>query len=205
MERVHIRNEKSITSCPYSFPNVLEVFFEHGSFISYRSLVCILNRIIPLKQLTKLVFQSTVFSFHTIVDLLGSTPEVRTLILQSTHCFTDSDLSIEQTEQFRRISETNMITNIIYDGSCTMDTMKLLVALCPRTQHLSIHLDQTANESILRFLLDRTNPNTRYLCLLCIEGLVTVWWDILNHLLKSKSILDDYTLKLTALEIYLWW
>ena len=205
VQQIGIPNEESITRCVYSFPNVTELRFEYRFTTSRTSLVSLLDRILPLKQLTKLVLKCTHFHFKKIIDLLDRAPRVNTLEFQSMPWFRDKYLSIEQTEKFRRISETNIITYITYDGDCTLDKLKLLVALCPRVQNLSIYLDQNTDASIIRFLLDRSNPNTSHLCLLYIRRHAMFWYEKLDHLLKSEQLLDDYTLKLADSELYLWW
>lgn len=143
--------------------------------------------------------------FKEVIDLLDCAPRVCTLEFRSMPWLRENYLSIEQSGKFQRVSETNMVTHIIYKGEYTMDEVKLLVALCPRVQHLSIYLEQSTGESVIRFLLDRTNPNTCHLCSLGIRRYATFWLDKLNHLLKSKSLLNDYTLKLIDSELYLWW
>ena len=111
-------------------------------------------------------------------------------------------LSIEQSELFRRISTSNAITHITLDDRCTLNKMKLFIALCPRVQHLSIYPEMGMQDSIIRFLF---NPNTCHLCLLCIRGFGQFQFEQLIHLLKSQSLFVDYTLKFTGSELYLWW
>jgi len=151
------------------------------------------------------VFEGSRLGFKEIIDLLDCAPQVCTLGFRSMPWLRENYLSIEPSEKFRRVSETNMVTHIIYRGESTLDKVKLLVALCPRIRHLSIYLEQTREESVVRLLLDRTNPNTCNLCSLCIRQFATFWLDKLNHLRESKSLLNDYTLKLIDSKLYLWW
>jgi hypothetical protein len=151
------------------------------------------------------VFEGNRLGFKEIIDLLDCAPQMCTLEFRSMPWLIENYFSIAQSEKFRRVSETNMVTHIIYKGESTLDKVKLLVALCPRIRHLSIYLEQTTEESVIRLLLDRTNPNTCHLCSLGIRRCATFFLDKLNHLLKSESLLNDYTLKLIDSELYLWW
>ena len=140
-----------------------------------------------------------------IIDLLDCAPQVHTLVFHSVPWFKCSHWSIEQSEKFRRISETNVITHIVYNGECDLDEVKLLVKLCPRVQHLSTCLDHGSGEPIIRFLTSRTNPDTSHLCVLHMRVSGKFWYERLNHLLESERLLDDHTLKLIDSELYLWW
>ena len=204
VQRVDITHVKGIINCAYSFPNAIEVRFDRGSFASYSSLAN-LHRIIRLKQLTKLIFESTQFRLEQIIDLLDSAPNIHVLIFPSIPCFGRKYLSIEQDEKFRRISKTNIITHVTYGGKCDLDDVKLLVELCPQVQYLSICIDDEVGDAIIRFLTKRNNPNTSHLCTLCIEKAKNLTLERLNRLFKSERFVDDYTLKFTDSRLYLWW
>ena len=130
---------------------------------------------------------------------------MRTLIFPSILFFQDNYLSIEQSETFRRVSRTNIITHIIYNDVCTLEKVKLLVALCPRIQNLSICTGHELEKPIIRFLLNRSNSNTRHLCFLCIRECQILCSIMLEHLITSESLLDDYILNETDSKLCLWW
>ena len=206
VQQIHIHSEKSIINCPYSFPNAKELCFTCGLSITCPKLANLLNRIAPLTKLTKMVFQYPAPPVEKILDLLDYTPQLHTLVFQSVHWLTRKHLLVEQSEKFRRIVKTNVIAHIIYNDVCRLDEAKFLLGLCPRIQHFSLSLDHTSGESVIRFLLDRTNPNTCHLCVICIRGFGKSWYERLDPLLKSERLLDDYTLKLTDDSgLYLWW
>ena len=205
VRQIHLQNGKNLTSCMNSFPNATELHFKDGFSTSCPSVAILLDRIIPLKQLTKLVIECHHFSFKKMIDLLCFTPNICTLIFQSMPFYKDDHLLIEENETFRRVSDTNTITNITFRDECTLEKVQVLVALCPRVQHLSIDTLARMTEPITRFLLDKTNPNTRHLCLLCFPRASTVGWKRLDKLVKSETLLDDYTLRWTRSKLYLWW
>ena len=205
VQQIDIQSQKSIIACAYSFPKANKLCFTYGFSSTCTSLASLLNRIVPLAHLTKLVFHCKRLCFKKIIDLLDCTPHVQTLVFRSMPWFRRSYLSIEQSEKFRRIAETNVITHITYSDECGMDEVKLLVSLCSRVQHLSVRLDRRSGESIIRFLISRTNPNTSHLCALCIRISGKFWYKRLDHLLESERLLDDYTLRMIDSELYLWW
>ena len=151
------------------------------------------------------MIECTRFFFDKLVDLLSFTPNLHTLIFESIPVQTSDCLSIDQNEDFRRVSETNMIRYVTFRNKCTLDKVELLVALCPRIQHLSIRTSTRTAEPITRFLLDKNNANTRQLCLLCFLRAGKAWSKRFTRFIESESLLTDYTLKSTGSELYLWW
>lgn len=205
VREIHIENEKSVTNCNNSFPNVTELYLNDSFSTSRDSVGSLLNQIIPLRQLTKLVIECSRFFIEKLVDVLSFTPNLHTLIFQSIPVRKSDYLSIRRNEDFRRISKTNMIRYVTSRGQCTLDEVELLVALCPRVQHLSIRTSSRTAEPITRFLLDKNNANTRQLCLLCFTSAGQAWSRRFTQLIELESLLEDYTLKSTSSELYLWW
>lgn len=206
VQQIHIESEKSIISCPYSFPNANEICFTCDLSISCPSIADLLNRIAPLTKLTKLVLRCQGLSFEKILDLLDDTPQLHTLIFEAVPWIRRNHLLLAQSEKFRRVSKANVITHITYNDVCGLNEAELLSALCPQLRHFSLSLIYGLGESVIRFLLKRANPNTCHLCVLCIRGFGNVWYETLNSLLKSERLLDDYTLKLIdGSGLYLWW
>ena len=204
VRQIDIYSEKSITNCTDSFPNAREVHFKDGFSTLCVSIAGLLNRIVPLNQLNKLVIECHHFSLKKMIDLLYYSPNVHTLIFESMPLYKDEHHSIEQNELFRKLSETNTIKHIIFHDRCTIEKVKLLVALCPRVEDLSIHTFARTVEPVVRFLLDRNNPNTRHLSLLRFTRASRIWLARLDHLLKSERLIDDYTLSSTDSHLYLW-
>jgi hypothetical protein len=117
----------------------------------------------------------------------------------------DDYVSIQQSEDFQLVSNRNTIQNVICDVACNLEQIKLLVALCPQLNSLTMNRRTRDLESIVRFLLDRTNANTGHLCLLCFSRAWNNWCDKLDQLIKSETLLNDYTLKQIDWNLYLWW
>ena len=59
---------------------------------------------------------------------------------------------------------------------------------------------------IIRFVLDKTNQNTRHLYSLCFSRAYdNKWLENLDRLLKYELLLNDYTLKSVNSQLYSWW
>jgi hypothetical protein len=188
-----------------SFPNATELYLRAGFFTLCPSLGIVLGRIVPLKQLTKLVVQCHRFPFIKLLDLLCFTPHIHTLIFQSMSLYGHNYRSVEQSESFQRVSTTNTITHVTCKNRCTLEKVKLLIALCPRVQHLAINTLVKTLKPITRFLLDKSNQNTCHLCLLCFTRVSGTWFELLDKLVKSEKLLDDHNLKSIDSGLYLWW
>ena len=197
VQHVKIKSEKSITACMHYFPNATELTFS-GRFNSTQPLITtILNGILPLKQLTKLVIQCNHFSLKKLVESLCLIPNVHTLVLGSMPFYNGDHALIEQSETFRTVSTTNHIKDLSVSKKCPIKSMKLLLALCPRIQQLSVEAPGNTLEPMVQFLLDKNNPNTRHLYLLCFSS---------SYYNPTKKLdTNDYTLKPIGQNLYLWW
>ena len=209
VQNVHIENAESLIDCRKSFPNATELVFEWDFSTNGISIVPHLNRIRFLKQLNTLRIKCRHFSLPRLIELLCDTPNLRTLELGLMRCYNrkKNPPPIEKSKDFRLVSGRNMIMDVTYDGACTLEQIKLLVALCPRLNSLTINRCVGVGhlQSIVRFLLDRTNRNTCHLYSICFSRVWDSWMGTLDELIESERLLNDYTLKLIGWNWYLSW
>lgn len=160
-----------------------------------------------MKQLTKLVIKCPHFSFQKLIKILCYTPNIHTLELKSIACYKRRNdyTSLQQSEYFQFVSNTNMIQNVTCDTPCHLEQIKLLVMLCSRLNSITINRRSSKVESIIRFLLDTTNANTQHLHLLCFSSAWSNWHDRLNQLIESETLLSDYKIQEVGCDLYLWW
>jgi hypothetical protein len=189
------------------FSNTTELILEDDFSATRSSIGTNLTRIIALKKLTKLVVKCDHFSVSKVMKILCYTPNMHTLILRSMPWYQQKNdcTTAEQNEDFQLVSNTNTIKNVTCDTVCTLRQIKLLVALCPRIQQLTIKTIVRNLEPITRFLLDKTNRNTRHLCSLCLSQVNRDCFEELETLINSETLLDDYTSKRIGGNLYLWW
>jgi hypothetical protein len=204
VDHVYIQSEKSVIGCMHYFPNVTKLNFENRFSTTRDSIPIILSRIIPLKQLTKLGIECNHFSFIKMIQLLSFTPNIHTLTITSMPLYKNDYLSIQENETFRLVSNTNTIKDVTFKEKCTSEKLKLLVALCPRVQHLTINIFLKDMESIARFLLEKNNQNTAHLLLLCFSRASTNYFQNLEALIKSGTLASGSMLKLVDSKLYLW-
>jgi len=207
VEHLHIESGQNIMSSKNYFRNATTITFKDDCSMTYDSIAITLSHIIPLKQLTTLLFQFEYFSVKMVLKILSCTPNIHTLKLKTIPGYQNKndDTLLEKSENFHLVSDTNVITNVTYEGDCTLNKIKLLVTLCPRVEYLTIKTRSRALESILRFLLDRTNQHTSHLCSLCFSRVYNDCFKKVDNLIKSEALLNDYTLKKIAWKLYLWW
>ncbi|CAF1431127.1 unnamed protein product [Adineta steineri] len=184
VQHLRIDNENEIIDCKYYFPNVTTLTLEN-------SLSCTL-------------IKSRSLSLTKIIEILQFTPYIRTLIFESMPLYGVNYKSIQQNQTFQLVSNTNMITNVIFKQRCTLDKLQLFVALCSRIQHLTIGHDTKDLESIVRFLLKKRNENTSHLCSIRLVSTCPFFLTTLRTLIESETLLTDYILKKVGTNIYLW-
>lgn len=205
VKSVHIKSEKGLINCMNYFPNATELIFEDSFPINQDSIATSFNGIVPLKQLTKLAIECHRFAFGKVVRLLSIIPNIHTLILKSMPVYRNEYVSIKKCAYFRSVSNTNNITNVTIEEKCTLEKLQLLVALCPRLEHLRINPHIKSLESILRFISDKTNHNTRHLFSLTFFDIERKCLNKPKHLIKSEKLLDNYSLMAIDRRVYLWW
>ncbi|CAF1146142.1 unnamed protein product [Adineta steineri] len=202
---VHIRSLQAIINCIYYFPRVTKITFEHIFDISQDSIATSLNCIIPLKQITKLVVNCHCFSFEQIIQILYLTSNLCIMILKSIYLSIPDYWSLQQNENFQRVSKTNRITNITIEEKCKLIDIRLLVALCPRLEHLTIHIPTDVFQLTIRFLLSKTNENIRRLFSLCLTHESKSLVETLKTFIESEKLLDNYFLEFFEDKLYLYW
>jgi hypothetical protein len=169
------------------------------------SIVIDLNRIIPLRQLTKLTLACHRLPFKQVIELLHFTPNIHTLELDSILLYRTDSVSIQQNDIFQLVSNTNIVTTLTINNEVTLEKIQLLVKLFPRLEYLTINLYKEDLESIVRFLSSKSNNNTRYLSSLCISKQRLDLIKNLRLLLESEKLFNDYILKSIDRKLYLWW
>ncbi|CAF1326299.1 unnamed protein product [Adineta steineri] len=205
VQNLKIQNDKETINCKYYFPNATTLTLQNKLSRTYNLISVNLSRVIPLKQLTKLVIESNPISLTKLIELLRCTPHIHTLVLKSMSLYGLNYNSIQQNQSFLLVSNTNTITHVTCNGECTLEKLQILVALFPRIQHLTIKPHTKNLGSCIRFLVEKTNRNTTHLCSLCLLTTAKNWLTRLNTLIASETLLDDYMLKMIDWNLYLWW
>jgi hypothetical protein len=192
-------------NCTNYFSNATQLTLENDFFTTRNLIAPILNRIIPLKQLTELAIECHYMSFITIVKLLSFTPSLRTLKFPGMFLYGNDHIPIQQSKAFQLVSNKYNITDVTLKDCNTLKQLQLVVSLCPRMQCLTITTSMQDLESTIRFLLKKTNQNTCQLISLCFSRPRNNWFEKLDVLIKSETLIDNYMLKLIGGKLYLWW
>ncbi|CAF4864782.1 unnamed protein product, partial [Rotaria sp. Silwood2] len=135
------------------FPNVNQLTIKHHFETSDDSIPTTLHRMIPLKQLTKLVIECYKFSFVEIFQLLRLTPNLYAFKLDHVS-FSDINLNvIKQNEVFQYVSKRNKIKILDFCVWCSLNEIQLVMNLFPQLEYLKIGMNRKEIQSIIRFLL----------------------------------------------------
>lgn len=201
VDHVTIRNEETMTNCNYYFRNATKLTLSNSFHESRIWFSVILKHIIPLKQLTTLVIDSKDLCFEQLIKLLNSASNIHTLTLNCQSITKENSKSIQESEIFRLVSNTNIIRNVIVTEKYSSENIKLLVALCPRMQHFTIDAQTQYLESTVEFVL---KSNNQYLCLLCMKNTIKSIVGTLKSLIESEELLDNYLIKLIGYDLYIW-
>lgn len=210
VRQLEIQNQHAIHCCRNYFPNITELIINYRSNGENQRLYpTSFNSIIPLHQLTKFILRSYSDDFSTIVKLLQYTPNISTLEIDDVS-FGSSDLvSIEKSEIFQLVSQTNNIRNMIIHRNQILNIKKFLVNLCPRLYQLSFTYDLDS-QLFLQFLSSNDNERLNYLYLLsmtCVPNYEQM--RKLKKFIDSKKIFNQYSIQVQYnifnMNMHLWW
>ncbi len=205
VKHVFIRHAQALDNYVYYFPNAIELSIIHGFRIFDDSFITNLHRVVPLEQLTKLVFDLYDFPFEQFIELLRLTSNLHTLKLNNLSLNGTSLNLLKQSETFQYISIRNKIKRLEIRNCFKFEQMPLFVDLFPRLEYFKIEMNKKEIEQILRFLFTNRNDKLRRLFFLCISGTPKRYLSELNMLIKSEHLLDDYFIKFINRDLYLWW
>ncbi len=205
VNQLHIQGEEAMTTCVYYFRNVTKLTLSNTFSGSRVWLGPILKRVVPLKQLTTLVIECCDFSFEQFIKLLHSTSNIHTLIYDCQSINETNSMSIQQSEMFQLVSNTNSIRNLTIKERYSSENIKLLVALCPRMQHLTIDISSLHLESMVQFILSKSKTDIPQLCSLCTKNTRKSMVGVLKNLIESEELLDNYLIKHIDSGAYFWW
>jgi len=186
------------------FRNATQLTIKHFKTLD-DSISTTLNRIVPLKQLTKLVIESSNFPFEQIVKLLYFTSNLHILKLDILFHHDMNLELIQQSEIFRNVSTTNQIKNVELRDCCSLEQIQLIIHLFPQMQYLKTGMNKNEIRKITRCLLSKTNDKTCSLFFLCISKIPKTCLRELNMLIKSENLLNDYFIEFAYQDLYLWW
>jgi hypothetical protein len=192
-------------NCVKYFPNATELTLLDSFNDSIDQITNTLNRIVPLIQLTRLCIDCEKFSFENLINLMRFTPNLHSLTVNSTTFPTTYSTSIEESETFQLVSNTNIIKTFTFPYSYSLERVKLIVKLCPQLQHLNLDYVWKELESILEYLLSKTDDSPRNLSSLRGVFFSTLSAATLLNLIKSRKWLKNCSVELIGEEMFLWW
>ena len=128
-----------------------------------------LNRIIPLKQLTKLVVYYSDFELPQLIDILQCTPNLETIICYARSLLGKVDLElIQQTNSFQYASTTNNVKSLdIHLDKCTLERFQMILNLFPQLEFLRTEIEENEMEKFSHLLPLKVNGKIHPLCVLC--------------------------------------
>ncbi len=205
VKHVKICSKRAINSSVNYFPNATELTIKYHFKTPDDSISTTLNRVVPLKQLTKLVTECYHFPFYEIVKLLRFTPNLHTLKLDNLSTYETSPKLIQESDAFQYALNTNKIKNLEIRLWCSLEEIQLIMNLFPQLEYLNITIHRKEIEHIVRYLLSKKNHQTCHLFLLCITQIPKICLRELTMLIKYEKLLDDYFIKFVNRDLYLWW
>ncbi|CAF1379616.1 unnamed protein product [Rotaria sordida] len=205
VKHLYIASKEIYDNCVNYFPNVNELSIKNEFKTSGDSIIAILHRMIPLRQLTKLVIESHLFPMEDIINLLRFTPNVHTLSL-NLYILDDFNInSNKQKEICQYVLKKNKIQNLILNLRCSLSEIQFIVSLFPRLKCLKARMERKEIGQIIRCLLSKAHNKTRNLCYLCVLKIPKVCLKETKVLIKSENLLNDYSIKYIYRDIHLWW
>ncbi|CAF2946768.1 unnamed protein product [Rotaria sp. Silwood2] len=148
---------------------------------------------------------STIF-IGTLIDFIRCLPNLDSLVISSLEMLQPRCLSIEETRNFRLLSDNNKITKVNLKQMNDLEEVQFFLDLCPRMTYFEVNCtDYVGPENVLRFILMKNIRYIRNLSLLCLKvsrtNLNIV--DNLKHTIDFEQLCHNYTIKQIDNRIYL--
>lgn len=162
---------------------------------------------ISLTHIQKLNIINDYLTLNEIVDILLYVPNIHTLGIFGIRTQAAKEIStLRKSEKFDLVSEQNQIKHLIL-SYYSLTTVKLLVDLCLKLQHLSFNKNMGSFKEIACFLLSKNTRNYSDISSfsLCNFQLDKNLVNKVQSLVQSKKHVVDYSLKVLGNELYLWW
>ncbi|CAF1325758.1 unnamed protein product [Adineta steineri] len=207
VNHIIIEDEDVLTNCVKYFPHVTQLSL-FSSVQSEQFLSNILSRLIPLKQLTKLVIQNHYGHFSNIINLLQYSPNIKIFSIDSVSLDDDERRLIQLEETFQMVSKTNKIQELNMICESILEEVTFLVHLCPRLKYINFNKYGYHPKDILAFLLSKDNNNTQQLHFICFQGCNPEEFEKVTTLLKSENLTNISSISVghfSCNRIYLWW
>ena len=203
IEHIEISDEKTLKKCSNYFPKIKELTMTDDYCMSNILICDLINRIMPLKQLTKLSLTCENMSFKKLVEVLSYTLNLRELRFRSMLGYTQYQATINENELFQSVSKTNQIMKLDFQGETSLTKVQLFLKLCPRIQDLSMHVYRRDFEEIALFLLNPKNSQ-------CLNNLSLDRGDLdppstASYLIRKNKFFDDYSYRAEFRGEHIWW
>ncbi|CAF5111262.1 unnamed protein product, partial [Rotaria sp. Silwood1] len=145
------------------FPNVNQLSIKDKSKNRNKPIIAILQRIVPLKQLTTLFIEYADLSVEDLIKLLYCAPNVHTLHLFALpSSFTDLEL-IKENEISKCVSNMNKIENLSIRTWITFYEIPFILHFLPKLKYLKTQILTHETQKIIRLLLAETHNRLRNL------------------------------------------
>ncbi|CAF4784581.1 unnamed protein product [Rotaria sp. Silwood1] len=160
-----------------------------------------LHQILALKQLKKLIIDCNDFLTQQVINLICLTPNLRFLKWNFQSIDQTKLKSIEQSENFQSLSNTNKIQNLQVLHCCSFGEIQIFINVFPQLESLQTGEFQKQIVQITRCFLSKMD----HLFFLNITYIIKTYLQKFNFLIKSENLLDDYLIKFIDHDLYLWW
>ncbi|CAF3164044.1 unnamed protein product [Rotaria sp. Silwood2] len=178
VKHVYICSTKTNKNPANYFPNATELTIKHCLEKLDDLLVQTLNRIVPLRQLTKLIIKDFHINFDKFIDVLYLRPHLHTFKSDFLSLNSIYPSAIRKTGTFRHVLHTNRIKTLELRHECTLEEIQLIVDLFRQLNYLNIGMKSKEIEPIVQYQL--------------------------TVMIEKENVLDDYLIKFVNRDMYLW-
>ena len=143
-----------------------------------------------------------------LIDLIQHLPYLQSLVVKSIAPIQEGDLSLEDTETLRLLSQTRPITKVRLISVTSLSEMEFLIDLCSGMHYLQIDdMHDIDLEVFLRFIIMKSIeylPNLFFMCFGSPKS-NECWLEQLDKMIGVEQLLQDYAIQQIQEKIYLRW
>ena len=204
VKQLYIHSSEAMRTFPTCFSNVTQVTLSSRFNLKRNTFLNDFSHLISLRNLTELTLNCDRFHFEQILELLSYSPNIHTLNLNTLSLGRTKSTVIQQTDLFRLVSNTNMISHLTIRQLIRLKKVQLITALCCRLECLTVNVANDDLKPIIRYLLSKCEKKKRYLSSICFTKCSRFTEDI-QRVISNEQLLDNYTLNSANGKVFLWW
>ncbi|CAF2937862.1 unnamed protein product, partial [Rotaria sp. Silwood2] len=191
-----------------SFRDVELTATNRCDFEQYQFIIENIKSLFQLVQITYLNIDLRYSSIDLLIDVMYNLPNLNSLCMSCLPLL-EVNISADKQSKLQSISSNNKITKVNFEKLVEIKQLQFIINLCQRLEFLQVECTNNVNiELVIRYIIMKYRTKTLlFIHLLCLhfptadQKMIV----IIQKIIDSEKLLNDYSIKRNLDKIYLRW